>query len=318
MISLLSKSDTHPFLPGALCLMLLVTLGVTAIAQEKATLQASFDNNQQAIKIDVQVGQSRVIDFDQEYERLSISDPKIAEAVPISFKQVLLNGLAFGQVNLVAWSKTAPGIPPRMLIFDIYVQVNLSLIDNQIKILFPKENIQLSQANNSVVLSGSVTRPEMSEQAQKIIEAAGLKVTNLLKSPVLDVAQVQLQIRVAEVNRNILRELKTAYGFNNATLPTFVSSGGPGRGVASSKLGDPKSLDGRADSLPLSNFLIGFPGHGLGPQAFIRALYTRGALRDLAEPNLIALNGQKASFLAGGEFPIPVLQSVNSNQTTIT
>src|SRR5215813_8573358 len=144
MISPLSKSDTHPFLPGALCLMLLVTLGVTAIAQEKATLQASFDNNQQAIKIDVQVGQSRVIDFDQEYERLSISDPKIAEAVPISFKQVLLNGLAFGQVNL-------------------------SLIDNQIKILFPKENIQLSQANNSVVLSGSVTRPEMSEQAQKII-----------------------------------------------------------------------------------------------------------------------------------------------------
>ena len=68
-----------------------------------------------------------------------------------------------------------------MLVFDIYVQVNLSLIDNQIKILFPKENIQLSQVNSSVVLSGSVTKPELAEQVQKIVEATGLKVNNLIK-----------------------------------------------------------------------------------------------------------------------------------------
>jgi Flp pilus assembly secretin CpaC len=113
------------------------------------------------------------------------------------------------------------------LIFDIYVQVNLTLIDNQIKILFPKENIQLSQANNSVVLSGSVTRPELAEHAQKIIEAAGLKVTNLLKSPVLDAAQVQLQVRIAEVNRQVLREIAPAYGIQNSQLPTYISPSGP-------------------------------------------------------------------------------------------
>jgi pilus assembly protein CpaC len=310
---------THPGLRWAFFIAVVLAASLCAVAQEKATLQASFANNAQPIKIDVQVGQSRVIDFDQEYERVAISDPKVAEAVPISFKQVLVNGLQFGQVNLVAWSKTkTSGEPARMLVFDIYVQVNLSLIDNQIKILFPKENIQLSQANNSVVLSGSVTRPEFSEQAQKIIEAAGLKVTNLLKSPVLDAAQVQLQIRVAEVNRSVLREVSTAYGFNNSTIPTFVSSGGPGQGAAGSILSDPRSPTGTSASSTLANFLLGVPNGALGPQAFVRALYTRGALRDLAEPNLIAMHGQKASFLAGGEFPIPIIQSVSNGQNAIT
>jgi len=316
------NTHTHPLqsiLRCAFSLVFTTAVSLCAIAQEKATLQASFSNNSQPVKIDVQVGQSRVIDFDQEYERVAISDPKIAEAVPISFKQVLINGLQFGQVNLVAWSKAkVKGDASRMLVFDIYVQVNLTLIDNQIKVLFPKENIQLSQANNSVVLSGTVTRPELSEQAQKIIEAAGMKVTNLLKSPVMDAAQVQLQIRVAEVNRSILRELSTAYGFNNSTIPTFVSPGGPGTAIASSNLRDPQSPGGSTTSSGLANFLLGIPNGALGPQAFIRALHTRGALRDLAEPNLIAMHGQKASFLAGGEFPIPIVQSLGTGQSAVT
>jgi pilus assembly protein CpaC len=277
------------------------------------------------------VGQSRLIDFDQEYERVSISDPKIAEAVPISFRQVLVNGLQFGQVNLVAWSKPkVKGDASRMLVFDIYVQVNLSLIDNQIKILFPKENIQLSQANSSVVLSGSVTRPELSEQAQKIIEAAGLKVTNLLKSPVMDAAQVQLQIRVAEVNRAILRELSTAYSVLNSALPTFISAAGPAtfagytvadeilRNAAGDVLGTVRNQQLATSPSSSLNIFMGNSNNSAVTQGFIRALHSRGALRALAEPNLIAMHGQKASFLAGGEFPIPVIQSVSAGQTAIS
>ncbi len=311
----LHKNDIYPVLRGVLALIMLFAVSVLTFAQEKAMIQASFANNQQPVKVDVLVGQTRVLDFDQEFDRVSISDPKIAEAVPISFRQVLVNGLTFGQVNLVAWSKEKPS---RMLVFDIYVQANISLIDNQIKVLFPKENIQLSQANNSVVLSGTVTRPELADQAQKIIEAAGMKVTNLLKAPVMDALQVQLQIRVAEVNRSIFREVSTAYGFNNSTMPTFVSSGGPGQATATSRLPDPRSPTGLATSTSLANFLLGIPSGALGPQAFVRALHSRGALRDLAEPNLIAMHGQKASFLAGGEFPIPIVQSVNQGQNAIT
>jgi pilus assembly protein CpaC len=330
LLQQVKRHDVCPVLRGAFACVMLFAVAALAMAQERATIQASFANNQQPTKIDVLVGQSRVIDFDQEVERVSISDPKIAETVPISFKQVLLNGLQFGQVNLVAWSKPRAGEPSRMLVFDIYVQVNLSLIDNQIKILFPKENIQLSQANNSVVLSGSVTRPELSEQAQKIIEAAGLKVTNLLKAPVMDVAQVQLQIRVAEVNRQVLREISSAYGILNSALPTFISAAGPAafggytvtdeilRNADGNILGRARNQNMAISPGSAVNIFMGNANNSAVSQAFIRALHSRGALRDLAEPNLIAMHGQKASFLAGGEFPIPVVQSVNAGQSAIT
>ncbi len=301
----------------ALSLTLLLAPSVCVSAQEKSILQASFSNNAQSFKIDVLVGQSRLIEFDDEYERLSISDDKIAQVVPITSRQALINGLTFGQVNLVAWAKRPKGMPEKMLVFDIYVQVNLSLIDNQIKILYPKENIQLSQMNNSVVISGSVTRPEMAEQVQKIIEAAGLKVTNLLKAPVLDAAQVQLQIRVAEVNRQILRELSLAYGIGNRAVPAYISSGGPAQ-VAQNTGIDLISTAIQAATLAGSgvNLLLGSPTASV--LAFVTALHQRGAIRELAEPNLIAMHGQKASFLAGGEFPIPIVQSLNSGQSSVT
>ncbi len=295
----------------------LFVMSVYASAQDKTILQASFANNSQSIKIDVLVGQSRLIEFDEEYERISISDDKIAQIVPIGPRQALINGLTFGQVNVVAWAKRPKGSPDRMLVFDIYVQVNLSLIDNQIKLLFPKENLQLSQANNSVVISGSVTRPEIAEQVQKIIEAAGLKTTNLVKAPILDAAQVQLQIRVAEVNRQILKELSLAYGVGNRTVPAYISSGGP------SEIGQNTGIDliqsvvrAAVGATTGVNVLLGSPSASM--LAFIRALQTRGAIRELAEPNLIAMHGQKASFLAGGEFPIPIVQSLSSGQTSVT
>src|SRR2546427_7511235 len=86
-------------------------LGLSAQAQERNSLSASFENDtKQPVKIDVLVGQSRVIDFNEPIERVSVSDPKILEAVPITPKQVLINGLAFGQVNLVVWNKR-PELP---------------------------------------------------------------------------------------------------------------------------------------------------------------------------------------------------------------
>ncbi|MGH9845231.1 MAG: pilus assembly protein N-terminal domain-containing protein [Blastocatellia bacterium] len=312
----LRKNDTHLILRGALALTTLFAASALTFAQEKAMIQASFANNQQPVKVDVLVGQTRVLDFDQEFDRVSISDPKIAEAVPISFRQVLVNGLKFGQVNLVAWSKEKPS---RMLVFDIFVQANISLIDNQIKVLFPKENIQLSQANESVVLSGTVTRPEFADQAQKIIEAAGMKVTNLLKSPVMDALQVQLQIRVAEVNRTILREVATAYGVGNSVVPAYINSGGPAQADATTGINVTENFQ-RIGILATSavNILLGNPNGDAGVLGFVRALHTRGAIRQLAEPNLIAMNGQKASFLAGGEFPIPLVQNISGGQSSVT
>lgn len=281
-----------------------MSLSLKLKAQEPTTLVASFAGDlSQPIKVDVLVGQSRVINFDRPYERVSISNPEVAEYHALPPSQLLVNGKKFGQVNLVVWSKATDGEPSRVITFDLYVQANLSLIDNQIKVLFPKENIQLSQANESVVISGSVTRPELAKEVQQIIEAAGFKVVNLLRAPVRDELQVQLQIRVAEVNRNVLREIGTLYGFTDSATRI---------GINPSRLG---SIGTGPSNLALT---LGSLRSKTLTDAFIRALYERGALRDLAEPNLIAMNGKKASFLAGGEVPIPVIQSVSNFQNAIT
>ncbi len=285
-------------------LLLLVSL---AHAQE-ASYNASFSKNKDNIAVNVLVGQSKVINFDRPIGRFSISNPDIAEAVLVAPDQVVVNGKAFGQINFIAWEQ-AP--EKRFVVFDVYVRANLSLIDSQIRALFPKEDIRLSQANGSVVISGNAPDGVVT-QVDAIVQAAGFKTVNLLQSPVKSATQVQLQIRVAEVSRNRLRDLGLSSAYQSSPgSGAFVSSGGPGSltsaagGVLSSSFGNALNLFVMAGNTA----------------NMIRALQTTGALRALAEPNMIAMDGQTASFLAGGEFPVPVVQGsgggAGSNAVTI-
>src|SRR5215204_7757113 len=190
------------------------TLGLVSTARgQETTYDASFSSNvKEAIPINVLVGQSRVINFDRPIGRFSISNPEIAEAVMVRPDQVLVNGRAFGQVNFIAWEKS----DSKFIVFDVFVRANLSLIDSQIRALFPKDDIRLSQANGSVVLSGNVADPRIATQAEAVVQAAGFKTVNLLESPVKNAAQVQLQVRVAEVSRNKMRDLGTSYAYQGA------------------------------------------------------------------------------------------------------
>nr|MBA3442701.1 type II and III secretion system protein family protein [Pyrinomonadaceae bacterium] len=188
------------------------------------------------------------------------------------------------------------------VVFDVFVRANLSLIDSQIRALFPKDDVRLSQANGSVVISGNVADPKTAAQVDSVVQAAGFKTVNMLASPVKNAAQVQLQIRVAEVSRNRGRELGTSYTSVGRGTSVFASGGGP----ASLGSADNGSLTSTFAGSALNLFLF---NNALGTAAYIRALQTQGALRALAEPNLIAMDGQQASFLAGGEFPVPIVQS---------
>ena len=282
-----------------LLLAAVVTLGlgvVSAIYAQETTYDASFNSTvKEAIPINVLVGQSRVINFDRPIGRFSISNPEIAEAVMVRPDQVLVNGKAFGQVNFIAWEKA----DSKFIVFDVFVRANLSLIDSQMRALFPRDDIRLSQANGSVVLSGTVTDPAIVTQADSVVQAAGFKTVNMLASPVKDATQIQLQIRVAEVSRNKLRDLGSS----------FVYQGSPGNGGFISG-GGPGALSEVANGVMKGTFASAMNVFVMGGNAaqMIRAMQTNGALRALAEPNLIAMDGQVASFLAGGEFPIPVIQ----------
>ena len=154
-----------------------------------------------------------------------VSNPDIAEAVLVTSTQVVVNGKSFGQVNFIAWEKGTD----RFIVFDVYVRTNLSLIDSQIRALYPKDDIRLSQANGSVVISGSVSDPKIASQTEAVVQAAGFKTVNLLESPVRSLSQVQLQVRVAEVNRTRMRDLGSAYAYQASPgVGGFATGGGPG------------------------------------------------------------------------------------------
>ena len=147
----------------SLLLASLITIFATSIAHaQENSYKASFSQNKEAIAVNVLVGQSRVINFDRPVGRFSVSNPEIAEAVLVTPDQVLVNGKAFGQVNFIAWEQTGG----QFLVFDVYVRANLSLIDSQIRALFPKEDVRLSQANGSVVISGSAANAVIAAQVQ--------------------------------------------------------------------------------------------------------------------------------------------------------
>ena len=184
------------------------------------------------------------------------------------------------------------------------MRTNLSLIDSQIRALFPKDDIRLSQANGSVVISGSVVNAATAAQVQSVVEAAGFKTVNMLTSPVNGVTQVQLQVRVAEVNRNRMREYGTSF-LTNGNSGGYANSGGGPSMIGESSLGALTAVMQPALNLLLFN-------KGINTAAMLKVLRTQGAFRELAEPNLIAMNGSEASFLAGGEFPVPVLQNAGS------
>lgn len=294
----------------SLLLASLMVVLINSIGHAQATsYKASFKENKEAVAVNVLVGQSRVINFDKPVGRFSVSNPEIAEAVLVTPDQVLVNGKAFGQVNFIAWEQSGG----EYLVFDVYVRANLSLIDSQMRALFPKDDIRLSQANGSVVMSGSVSDPKTASQAQSVVEAAGFKAVNMLASPVKNTSQVQLQVRVAEVSRNRLKDVGTSYAYQ----------GGPGAGgYLNSGLG-PSSVSGPVSPLgglisgALSSSALNLLVMGGNTLAAVRLLQTEGALRALAEPNLIAMDGQQASFLAGGEFPVPVVQG-GSGATSVS
>src|SRR5687767_4547836 len=303
-----SRSTATRRLGLLLASLTIVVFNCTVQAQE-TSYKASFKVNKEPVAVNVLVGQSRVINFDRPVGRFSVSNPEIAEAVLVTPDQVLVNGKAFGQVNFIAWEQSGG----QYLVFDVFVRANLSLIDSQIRALFPKDDIRLSQANGSVVISGSVSDTKVSGQVDSVVQAAGFKTVNMLATPVKNVSQVQLQVRVAEVNRTKLRDYGTSFSAmpQGGTVVYVNSGGGP------SSLGDTTTspLGAVFDTVlsPALNLFIF--NRQINTGAMLRMLRTQGAFRALAEPNLIAMDGQQASFLAGGEYPVPIVQGSGNGST---
>jgi pilus assembly protein CpaC len=241
--------------------------------------------------------------------RIAVTNPAVADAVVVQPREILIDGKAAGTVSLIVWGS----VDRRQ--YDLVVEPPVSTLEQRLQALFPGEDIQVSTNDEAIILSGRVSSNAVSLRASEIAAAtsAKAKIVNLLQLPGgSDSQQVLLQVRFAEVSRQALRELGVSF-FTSATgLHDTL-----GR-VTTQQFAAPNfDNSGIEPKLTFSDYLNLFlfsNKYDIG--AAIRALENRGLFQSLAEPNLIAYNGQEASFLAGGEIPIPVVQGV-SNAVTI-
>ena len=240
-------------------------------------------------------GTSALITTLQPVERVALGDPEIADAVVISPTEVVINSLTVGTTSLFVWDEY-----DRVDLYTVVVTPDIGSIERQINALFPDLDVRLAATGGSVVVSGTVKEALAARRILEIVEASGANVINNMMAP--SALQVMLHVRFAEVARNAVKALGSDLVMSNVQDYPDVDK--------------PADIDINtfADGV-VELFLLGDNGTGL--DAFIRALRSRGEFRSLAEPNLVTLEGQEATFLAGGEFPFPSVQGGQNNQVTI-
>jgi pilus assembly protein CpaC len=237
------------------------------------------------------VGKSVVLDLPRDIKDVLVADPKIANAVIRSARRAYLIGVAVGQTNVFFFD----GEGRQIAGLDIAVTRDLNGVRAALKQTLPNSDIRIEGVGDGVMLSGSAASPAEAQQAFDL--AARLvggpeKVVNGISVRARD--QVMLKVTVAEVQRDVIKQLGVDL---NGTL-------GYGSAVLNLESANPFSASGGALSSTAAQGIIGTPTM---PRiaATLRAMERAGLIRTLAEPSLTAISGETASFLAGGEFPIP-------------
>ena len=258
-------------------------------------------------QINLLAGRSTVLTTDRPIRRVSLSMPEVADALVTSPHEVLIHGKTPGTISLLVWSDTG-----RISNYDVVVRQDLGTLEEHLSQLFPGETVT---ANGSdIVIAGTVSSKYVVDQAAAV--TAGYvenpeNVVNLVRQQEgVASEQILLQVRFAEVSRSALQELGASFFTDTLGSNDYV-----GR-VATQQFAAP-DFDNE-DGLVFSDFLNVFAFNTqehVG--ALIKALKTRGLFQSLAEPNLITQNGTEARFLAGGEYPYPILQGVSGAVTVL-
>ena len=270
---------------------------------QTATLPAQTQQPQGSAPLRVMVGKSLLINTTERLRRISITDPAIAFAQVITPTQILVHGKAPGEVSLLIWDELE-----RSRSFDLRVDVDVSACAEEERRVFPDEQITVTPSRAAVVLSGHVSTEDVSKRAGELASAYSPKVVNVLTFGPVGAQEVLLQVKFAEVDRTALSQLGINFVSNGGanTIGTVSTGqyGGFGPQTLTTQNGTTTSAGQTIGNV--LNLFVFRPDINFG--AVIEALETKNLLQILAEPNLIAVNGKKASFLAGGQFPFPIVQ----------
>lgn len=281
--------------------------------------QTMVTPTENAGRLTVMVGRSIVITSPTNLARVSVTDPSVASAVIVSPTQVLINGLTPGSITLMLWDEQN-----RTRSYEIQVALDIQGLRQTIRQAFPNENLTVEQSDSTVILGGQVSSKMIADQILSVAQSRTKNVVNLLTTPEEN-NMVLLQVRFAEVTKAAIQQLGlNVFSTGAANTPGSVTTGQfgkigvGGQGTVTSSIG--AKLSGFSTAFQLSDLLNIFifrPDLNLG--LTIEALAQKNLLEVLAEPNVLALNGVEASFLAGGEFPFPVVQGgTNFSSVTIT
>jgi pilus assembly protein CpaC len=267
----------------------LFVAGVSLLpAGEAGAAERLVQMGKRAMSINVVIGKSEDIRTDQSFMEVVVGDPDIADVNPLTDRTISILGKKIGttRVTVYAEGKKQVGI------FDVEVSYDTVKLSDELARQFPRAHIKVQPVNGRIMLSGTAPDGVVVDKAVTIAKQFGTEVINSIG--VTQPQQVLLEVRFVEAQRNASRELGINWKIinSNATLTTGASA------LIS-------------NSTPFGTLMATLLGRGIQADLLIQALEERGVARRLAEPNLVALSGDTASFLAGGEFPFPVQGQLN-------
>jgi len=263
-------------------------------------------NGETSSALSVPMNRAVVVEADQPFAELSIANPGIADISTLSDRTIYVLGKAPGRTTL-----TLLGPDGRLITnVEVHVTPDIAEFKERLRQILPGEPIEVRTANDGIVLSGVVSSITKLDRALDLANRyAPDRVSNLMM--VGGTQQVMLKVRFAEMQRSVSKQLQTSIGLVGANGGDFVD-------LASNDLVDSNLLNniaaGSGNRIPLNTTATGHFGAligsgNLGLSIAIEALESKGLVRTLSEPNLTALSGQEAKFLAGGEYPIPVVDN---------
>ena len=247
-------------------------------------------------KLVVTVGKSLIIDSPMKIQRISVANGDLIEAVAVNPKEVLINGKAAGETSLIVWQEGG-----NRLLYDLTVRLSpmrLDVVRQQLARDFPKEDINVTFENETAFVRGTVKDLVAAERVMAIAASLG-KSVNLLRVEVPPVEQqILLKVRFCNVDRASSSDLGFSFASGAFNQTTVI-----GTGQFPGPQADSKGIVSLSEALSVLLFR-----RDINLAVSIKALEAKRMLETLAEPNLLAINGKEASFVAGGEFPFPIVQ----------
>jgi pilus assembly protein CpaC len=274
-------------------------------AAAQTTLPPQSSQPQGSAPLRVMVNKSLLINTTEQIKRISVTDPAVADPTVLTPTQILVHGRAPGEVSLIIWDENE-----RSRSFDLRVDVDVSAAAEEEHRVFPEEQISVTPSRAAIVLSGHVTTEDVAKRAGELATAYSKNVVNVLTFGPVGAQEIMLEVKFAEVDRSATIQLGANFFSTGAGnflgTSTTGQYGGFGPVQISQTPGQSPPITASQTVSNVLNMFLFRPDIHLG--AVIEALQSKNLLQILAEPNLIAVNGKKASFLAGGQFPFPIVQ----------